>query len=393
MMTFDGAVSRFIPNARVQAFRHPVVAPPPIGFNGGVVLGDTGDDAKLRHTRYWQPADRFMDALAFDHRIDGEYIYFGPVYSHFGHVMAEMVHRVVPSMPMLKGRRLLMVAALDDGRINRVQDLPAFLIDLLSLWEIRTTDVTVLTRDTIVSSLFIHEQGSDFGGGPKPGYLGCLNELATERLDRVVGRPWRTGSRLYVSRRKVRSGGNILGEAYLERAFAESGFEIFHPEDYPILYQMQRYRSADVIVLAEGSACHGVELLGERSLHHCCILERRPDHREIFRRVLEPRAQSFARFEATIPVGTAVLHPDTGEKLSNFGVSVLDLRQFAGFLAATGIRLAAPLRNSDYADAARAELQDYITYHVEAGSRLVPPHELRALGDTLTRALNTGNQG
>lgn len=80
-------------NVRVEAFKQPLV---PV-FPGGPVLLDPAF-AQFRHKRGDRACDRFDPQASFDKYLEGEWAYFGPKYPHhFGHVMAEFVHRILPS--------------------------------------------------------------------------------------------------------------------------------------------------------------------------------------------------------------------------------------------------------------------------------------------------------
>jgi len=295
-------------DARVQAFKPPLVAPPPHGFDGGVVLGESKRDLRLRHSRYWEATDRFDVTAEFQEKLDGPYIYFGPLYDHFGHTMAEMVHRLIPSIKIFGKGKFLLVDQIGRTRGAQEPTVPKFLRDIFELLSISLNDFHIIGDNSIVSELHICEQGSDFGGGPKEGYLGYLSNFVHPRLDARF-RDEKYGEKLYVSRSKIKSGGVFLGESYLEALLEEEGFRILHPEEHSIIFQMHAYRSATILVFSEGSACHGLELLGEQAVGMCHILERRENHREIFRRVISPRAHEFYQLRGSINLGTRIEKP------------------------------------------------------------------------------------
>ena len=289
--------SQAFQNVKVMAFRHPVVGAPGVGFHGGpVLLG--ADQQILRHTRYHQPVDWFDGYEGVTARLAGDYVYVGPVYHHFGHVMAEMVHRLLPSQAVLPGRRLLFSSTVGDAQFRTASDLPGFLQEVLCFFGVKSEQLTFLNADHAVDSLFVAQQGSDFGGGPRPGYL----DLLADMTDRFLGRePGPSHDKVYVSRSALPGGGGVLGEQYLESALESVGFFIARPELMTVRDQMRLYRQARVVVFAEGSACHGVELLGTKSLGTVILLARREDHMGIFDKVLSGRSVDYIPIKPAQP--------------------------------------------------------------------------------------------
>ena len=337
-----------IADARVQAFRHPLVAPPPLGFCGGPVL----DDPALRHTRYHQPVDRLAADADFSERLDGHYLYAGPVYHHFGHFMAEMAHRFLPAQRAfgVDGQRWLMVGA--QGGSTRLADYPAFVTDALWWFGIDPDDVTIVTRDVVVERLSVAEQGSDFGGGAKLGYVAALADHAPDMA--LFDLP--TAARVYVSRRGI-PGGGFLGERYLEDQLEGEGFHIYHPQDHGLVEQMAMYAGAETVVFPEGSACHGTEMLGLGMMGRTVLLSRRPSHREIFTRVLLPRSREFHVFDGASYLGSAW---PAGEPSEHMGVSLFDPAALVAFMRACGVARLEGFDAAAYRDAARADLMQYV---------------------------------
>jgi len=359
-------LTKTLDNAQIQPFRHPLVAPPPHGFKGGLVPNDGPDWDRLRHTRYGQPVDCFPDAGPFECQVAGEFVYAGPVYDHFGHFMSEMCHRFLPSLQSFDCRKFLFCGILDHPLMQNFDMFPRFLQELLIFFSIAAGDVTVLRKNSTVERLHVCEAGSDFGGGPKPGYLKDLREFTTTRLHDL--QPCRTPMQnVYVSRSALSIGGCFLGERYLESILAEEGFSIFHPEKWSLTEQMAVYAQADILVFAEGSACHGTELLGEGMLNHCILLARRKDHVGIFERVLKPRSTKFATFDASFNLGS--IAGNAGEQpAAHIGVSLLDVNALRRFFRQHGISPLIDLRLDTYLEAAESDLARYIYAHLKQNS-------------------------
>ncbi|WP_112664590.1 glycosyltransferase 61 family protein [Microvirga flavescens] len=357
-MILPSLAHRSIADARIQAFQHPQVAPPPQGWRGGLVLGDGEEDARLRQTRSRKPVDSFDPAAEYPSILEGSYVYAGATYHHFGHVMAEMVHRIIPSKAHVRDPHWVLVTTPKYPR-NTFEKLFDWLKPIYEFLELNESNVSVLNQNTIVSELFVCEQGSDYGGGAKPGYLDLLADYTHGRLDKLHGAQ-KSNGRIYVSRSAYGSPGSILGERYVERILAAEGFEVFHPENCSFTEQMDTYRKAELLVFPEGSACHGVELLGTGSLGRCVFLNRRHNHIQIFRKTLEPRATEFLLFDKNVTLGSLAANPATGNPLEHLGVSLFDFDALVEFFRNTGLASMRGATRRDYLEEAERDLFRHI---------------------------------
>ena len=345
-------------DARVQAFSHPLVAPPPHGFKGGVVLEDNAEHRRLRQSRYWQPVDWFTKDAKYTRHIEGEWSYAGPVYGHFGHFMSEMAHRTLPVIKHARSAKMLFLGVKNDPLLNGFSCSPPFFKDFLKFFQIDADNVVVVNEHSIVDSLHIVEAGSDFGGGPKVGYLDDLKEFSTERLRNLETR-LPVAKRVYVSRGMLPIGGSFLGERYLEEMLAEEGFSIFHPEKHSFIDQMKVYHGAETLIFSEGSACHGTELLGRDMINRCLFISRRRDHLDIFRKVLKPRSKEFVLAETSFGLGSIV--GKAGEApASHAGVSLLDVHQLIEIFRTKGFSALSSFKMEKYLAAAEEDLAYYI---------------------------------
>ncbi|WP_158322844.1 glycosyltransferase 61 family protein, partial [Acidisphaera rubrifaciens] len=345
-------------HAHVQAYHHPLVAPPPTGFRGGLVVTDDPGQQRLRHSRYWQPVDSASADARYDVTLYGDYVYGGPIYAHFGHFLSEMAHRLLPSLNQGARGTWLFVGVGGDPLLNSVASAPAFFREILAFFDIAPGDVQVINQNAVVERLHISEQASDFGGGPKPGYVEALARHSEAWLKRHGVEPLSIGD-VYVSRRFMPRGGTFLGEHYIEHLLAEQGVSIISPERYPLLEQMNIYRSARRVVFPEGSACHGTELLGAGALGECFLLARRQDHIEIFSRVLRPRSRAFRVFEFGITLGS-LLGERGGTPWWHTGVSLFDVPKLVRFFGESDIGWLSRLDLGAYFAAARRDLDTYL---------------------------------
>ena len=352
----------------VLAFRHPLVGAPGVGFHGGPVILDP-DRQALRHTRYHQPCDWFDGHEAASEPLHGDFTYLGPAYGHFGHVMAEMVHRVLPSKRVTRPLAWLMVSTIGDQSLRSAADLPGFMQDVLRFFAIKPPEVTIVNGDCVVERLHVAQQGSDFGGGPHAEYLPLLAEFS-ERLLAAGTRPH--GLKVYVSRSGLPGGGGFLGERYVERALEAAGFFVARPESMPLIEQMRLYQGAEIVVFPEGSACHGVELLGPRAFGTAVLLARRADHMEIFARVLRPRAEHYAEIGPEPGTGSIL------RTMRHVTIGTLAYGELFALLRERGFCRSVPFSEAEYRRQSEADFHRHVAYHSARRTDAIDPERLAA---------------
>jgi hypothetical protein len=355
-------------NLRVEAFKHPLV---PL-FPGGPVLLDPALE-QFRHKRGDRVCDHFDPQASFEKYVEGEWAYFGPKYHHFGHVMAETIHRIIPSKILLPDiDKYLVVTTNDDGITDGATSLSGTYREVLEFCEIDPGSILVLSENAVVENLSICEQGSTLEGYPMPWYLGVLRDFSTRRLDQIHGSRSHP-AKVYVSKSKIPHGGTILGESYIELLLSDEGFFVFHPEESSLSSQMDVYRKAHELVFSEGSAFHGTELLGEKMLDRTFLLVRRREARESLARVLRPRSQQFEMFLDTFFLGTIVVNPETRFVHTEFAVSLLDIDRFVTFFRDRQLARLNHIDIRQYFEAAERDLKAYFSHHMNAEIGWVDP--------------------
>jgi hypothetical protein len=154
------------------------------------------------------------------------------------------------------------------------------------------------------------------------------------------------GEVLFVSRAGVGEG--LVGEAALEDFFAALGARIYRPEQHPLAEQLATYLSHAQLVFTEGSALHGLQLLG-RIPGELTVLARRPGR--FGQAFLAPRVAALHH----VPLAGPAVHgraPD-GRHAEWEGLVYLDTAPLAGLAA----RLF-PALTEDRRAQALAQLQD-----------------------------------
>lgn len=184
-------------------------------------------------------------------RIAGPALYAGPLFAHFGHMLAEGIHRLWAARAF---------AHLADATIvfqgDPEQASPPWLTDVMGLCGIAAERLLVVRRPTRFAQLWVPKQGRVLGGEVLiPDYARLFP------LTPIV--PDRTGSdRLYLSRSRYLHGGTYLGESLIDARLAAAGFEVIHPQEMATARLVRKLAGAATIVLAEGSAIHNLELCG-----------------------------------------------------------------------------------------------------------------------------------
>ena len=69
------------------------------------------------------------------------------------------------------------------------------------------------------------------------------------------------------------------GERRLEELLQARGVRVVYPEMFSLLDQLKIYRDAQILIVAEGSAQHGLELLGVHPDKQVILLCRRPQRK------------------------------------------------------------------------------------------------------------------
>ena len=84
------------------------------------------------------------------------------------------------------------------------------------------------------------------------------------------------GKKLYVSRGRLpQKLGRFLNEAYIEQTLERYGYEVVHPQELPVSVQIEMYRSASKILVAESSALHLINLVCTEH-QQIAVIQRRP---------------------------------------------------------------------------------------------------------------------
>jgi Glycosyltransferase 61 len=214
----------------------------------------------------------------------GVALYAGPYFAHFGHGVAESLHRLWAARHFPEYRDARIVFQMQEGARRR----PWFdaMLDLIG---IAPEQVVLLDHLAQFEELHVPAQGRALGGALLlPDYL-SLFPLAPITVP--AGAP----RRIYISRSRYTHSGIYLGESLIERVLEQAGFAIVHPQDIPIAAFAGMLRGAEIIVFAEGSAIHNLELTGPVEAR-VMVIARRDGMKRKFEELVSSLAREAAFF-------------------------------------------------------------------------------------------------
>lgn len=304
---------------------------------GGPVWPDWDAQPRSRHYRDGLTADVRPEDAAPEATIDDgrPYFWIGAIVDHFGHFLAEFATRILPTITACPEAVLVFTGHVDYPFL-KYERSPPFVKALLAWYDVPEERVLVVDRPTRFRKLSVVPEpevlGEQFPGDPCPAYLAALDAWVAHKL----GPRERRGT-VFVTRsgQAYRFG----GEGALDAAFRAWGAEVVRPETLSLPGQVAAYAGAETLVFSEGSAIHGLQLLG--SLGRVIILARRPGMR-IAEWKLRPRARSLAYVDASQSIVAGLFPADNGMRGSidlARSYSVLNTEATLGGLAVQGMDL------------------------------------------------------
>lgn len=173
------------------------------------------------------------------HRLSGTYIFAGYLFPHFGHFLLESLAnlwfiRENPETPIIW------------LGVHNQPDLCDMGREFLALFNVNNP-IHILTCETEVEDLIV----------PELGYLIHTKYTAEQvKALKVLEAPTPIkGKKIWLSRSALALGG-ITNEKNLEHILKSHGWDIYHPEQFTIMHQLEHLCDAEVIAGIEGSAFH-----------------------------------------------------------------------------------------------------------------------------------------
>ncbi len=256
--------------------------------------------------KFFEPTTNINYLEQQDHqpsvKLNGTYLYAGFAFRHFGHYMVECTHRLWAYSKLTSSIKGVVILPEKKGH-----KLSPFMEQALTYMQIPLKSVQLISTITEVEHLIVPEQASHIKNPFKlsSSYLDFLSENEEKFFHSYKSQNSDYPEKLYVSRSHLIHKGGIAGEAYIETILQEDeNFYIFKPENYSLHEQMNYYRHAKVCIFSEGSAIHGLELLGWlNKMSTVAIIFRRAGN-QFLSRVIESRSQNLCQFKST-----KMIHP------------------------------------------------------------------------------------
>lgn len=287
------------------------------------------------------------------HTVEAPSIYGGQLFlQHFGHALAESIHRVWPRIlvPGMGQHRLVFHAPL---RLCALAP-PTWAVETFEMLGIDWSEVILIDRTMLFRQLHVPVQARTMAG---PTVIDGYPDIYPVRCDVVPGE--NLPKRIYVTKSSHRHSGSYLGESLIERTLIQAGFSVIRPEDESVPRMARMLANADIAVFCEGSAIHTLELIG-RVKARVFVVGRRVGALKRFGPLLSAIASEWEIYEEQLGCASMFGLDHRDRPNQDKGCSFVDIR---GLLAAlsqfSGIDLPAPAQD-DIWTAVKLDLVDYI---------------------------------
>lgn len=247
-------------------------------YYGGPLLLDTKRHWPLRHYRgdiaIDLPLSEWADWGQEPERVEARLFWCGPLAFHFGHQIADFGSRVLRSSLDPRCGELLWIPWRTPAQWPALKQWQQQLLTYLNPGHKR---LRLATAPLMARELIVWPQQARMRATPTAFHLEALSWC-----ERTIPKGSHSDV-VYVSRNRFApctSSDNLIGAFAGERCLVEllatRGVQVVYPESLSLLDQLQIYRDAEVLIVAEGSAQHGLELLGFHLAKQVILLCRRP---------------------------------------------------------------------------------------------------------------------
>lgn len=394
MTRYTGS-SKLLPSAEICHLTEALVSPLQTASNpakvlGGVIHPDLKDcfnqfrvnqvNSPKRQLENITQLDRVSDATEKTKHLKGTHIYAGPMFIHFGHFLAESIHRLWALEYICKhdGIQVDSVLLLNQPRprLKRLlaPQLPPICLAVLEYLGVPKSKIQFVTDLTRVENLIVPQQASYFRS-QQP-----INQAYKSFLlrceDNIEPSKDKNGAKkVYVSRSHFLLKGSYAGEAFVESLLAKHGYRIFYPENFSLQQQLAVYKEANELIFAEGSALHVLELLGNIDAK-VAVIARRPTCQLVFEAMIKSRASNYTFFSEVAPLQSLFFPKVANSPAASAAIGVLELSAFARFIdTELGLKLA----NDEI-----VEFEKCITNDIR---RYLSHHQMSSHGDPSSRRM------
>jgi Glycosyltransferase 61 len=285
--------------------------------------------------------------------VDDPVIYGGQLFlQHFGHALAESIHRVWPRIliPQMGKHRLAFHAPVRCCALAP----PTWAVETFEMLGIDWSEMILIDRVMLFRELHIPVQARTMAG---PTVIDGYPEIYPVRRDVVSGED--LPKRIYVTKSSHRYSGSYLGESLIERTLSQAGFSVIRPENESVTRMARMLTNADIAVFCEGSAIHTLEVIG-RVKAPVFVIARRSGAMERFGPLLSAIASKWELHEELLGCAAISWVGEKGKPDQDRGCSFVDIRRLLAALSKfSGIDLPEPPEDDIWA-AVKVDLVDYI---------------------------------
>lgn len=316
---------RIFHNVVVVPFEHLLEKPKGLpDHQGGPIWPRWSLQLDSRHCRGGYPKDKRPSKPAkINFEVDKLAVWCGPLCHHFGHQIADFSSRILQSASTYPEAKMVFSLHRQQGWTS-IQEGPSFVREILSWLGVSEDRVELVTCPTLFKKLAVAPQAEQIHGpGPSGKYIDLLDKL----VENNIGKPAQAGT-LFVSRAGLVTCCRLAGEGYLERLLESGGIRAIRPETMPLKAQMLEYMSAEKLIFSEGSALHGLQLLG-RGIGHVTVLSRRHNF-HLASASLRSRVRHLEYLNASEGILFGFNH--LGKSMHYRGISLFDEKAIVSYL-------------------------------------------------------------
>ena len=263
-------------------------------FQGGFEAQKISDLARIPGEKSYRDQPLQADAV-FTNTLKGRFLFAGPVWNHFGHILTDSLHRLWPLVDEIASYDGIVFLSVTNLRVPKdgIIRMPQIAIDLLKLMGVPSNfPIHFITEPTKVEVLEIPEVGCSTKVGLKEAYRPYLEHYQNNIRQQVGKFSDKLPRKLFYSRSHALGDGGVIGLQYFEERLRDKGFFSVVPEEMTLKMQFAFAMAAEFVVFEEGSALHITDLLS--SIGAKTFMLRRRARVMDFERALRPRVAGFA---------------------------------------------------------------------------------------------------
>lgn len=200
-------------------------------------------------------------------RVNGEYLFGGYLFAHYGHFLLESLSRI---------RGMLRYEGLPTVFFSHTKQFPCWQNAIFGI--LGPTNKIILAHEPMQFECVVFTE-------PECILHYHIADAMMDTMGRYVCRGDASGKNVWLSRRQC-PGGGLTNEAVIEDALSRRGWEIYHPQDHSVAQQVEVLAGARNVAGLDGSAFYTL-LLARTVASNVLVISRRGFIPALLTRVLE----------------------------------------------------------------------------------------------------------